>query len=94
MNGMAKEQTQPGKHSPLDSRTLWISYILLVILGGFGAHRIYHKRPLTGLVMFALTAASLAFSYHTAAFGISAVLIAWMVVDAFLIPRWMREENA
>ena len=91
---MAKKQTQSIKHSPLDTRTLWISYILLIVLGGFGAHRIYHKRPLTGLVMFALTAASLAFSHHPAAFGISAVLIAWMVIDAFLIPHWMRAANA
>ncbi len=94
MDDMAEELKKPDETAPLDSRTLWISYILLIVLGGFGAHRIFHKRPLSGLAMLSLTVVSLVFSDHAASFGISAVLIAWMVMDAFLIPHWMRAENA
>ncbi len=76
------------------SRTLWISYALLIVLGGLGAHRYYHGYVLSGLGMLGLTAASLALSHHPIAFAINAGLIAWMVFDAFMIPRWTREKNA
>ncbi|MCI0754381.1 TM2 domain-containing protein [Teichococcus vastitatis] len=71
-----------GKKSPL------IAYLLWFFFGLFGAHRFYAGRVGTGLALLALSLIGFA--------TIGTVLIVpliWVVVDAFLIPRWIRSHN-
>jgi TM2 domain-containing membrane protein YozV len=71
-----------GKKSPL------IAYLLWFFFGLFGAHRFYAGRMGTGLALLALSLIGFA--------TVGAVLLVsliWVVVDAFLIPGWIRRHN-
>jgi TM2 domain-containing membrane protein YozV len=70
---------QPAK--PKDSP---MGYILLFLLGIFGGHRFYLNRKGTAIAQLILTCTL---------YGLL-VSIPWNIVDAFLIPRMVREENA
>lgn len=64
------------------------AYILLLLLGLLGAHRFYLGRGRTGVAILALTLIG--------AMGVSPALlgsVVWLIVDAFLIPGWIREHN-
>jgi TM2 domain-containing membrane protein YozV len=68
------------------------SYILWLFLGLTGAHRFYNGKIGTGfiqLAMFLLWAASL-FMF----FPILFISVPWVLIDAFLIPSWIRDHNA
>lgn len=69
-------------------KSVRVAYGLLLVLGLLGAHRFYVGRKRTGVAILLLTLAGVV--------GFSpAVLaaVAWMLVDAFLIPSWIRQCN-
>lgn len=71
-----------------NKRSVGVAYLLWLFLGGLGAHRFYTGRVLSGLAMFLL----LVLALGTA--GASLIVLAlWCVLDAFLIPGWVRREN-
>jgi TM2 domain-containing membrane protein YozV len=80
------------------------AYLLWIFLGWAGAHRFYCRRPRSGAFM--LASALLWFfvgniAYATLLITLAPVLaiiylwaasiVVWMLVDLFLIPRWIRE---
>jgi TM2 domain-containing membrane protein YozV len=86
------QATQQGPLSK-DTRTLLlydanrksavIAYILWFFLGWFGAHNFYLGRKGVGIAQMLLTISVIGWF----------ITLVWVVVDAFLIPGWVRREN-
>ena len=55
----------------------------MVLFGSFGAHNFYLKRTGIAVVQLILTITVVG----------SAVTLIWIIVDAFLIPGWVRNQN-
>ncbi|MDU2552728.1 MAG: TM2 domain-containing protein [Staphylococcus epidermidis] len=63
-----------------------VSDVLGFFLGGFGAHRFYHGKGGSGVGLLVLTLLTVWFT-----FGIPTLI--WAIIDAFLIPNWVREDE-
>jgi TM2 domain-containing membrane protein YozV len=74
-------------------KSIRMAYFFWFLLGGFGAHRFYLGRPLSGAGMLALTiAAGLAATVpllSILSFVPAGVVFVWWLVDAFTIPRML-----
>lgn len=74
-------------------RSLNVAFFCWLLLGGLGAHRFYLRRPhaLTILILSAIGAG-------TALAGVGFLLIlavgVWLLVDLFLLDRWVAEYNS
>ncbi|MWC43674.1 NINE protein [Sphingomonas carotinifaciens] len=70
-----------------------VAYILLIFLGGFGAHRFYLGRIGSGAGMLALNV----LGWITLIAGVGLVLLGiawvWLFVDLFLVPGMARSYN-
>ena len=60
-----------------------IAYILWFFLGWFGAHNFYLGRKGVGIAQVLLTISVIGWF----------ITFVWVVVDAFLIPGWVRRQN-
>jgi TM2 domain-containing membrane protein YozV len=78
-----------------DARKKWvgIAYLVWLFLGGLGGHRAYVGKTASALAMLGLMVAG----WFIAVIGISFALIGivgvWVVIDAVLIPGWIRDYN-
>lgn len=74
-------------------KSVGVAYLLWFFLGSAGGHRFYTGRTGSAIAMLALTIAGIALSV----IGVGLVLLAavgiWVIVDAFLIPGWIRNTN-
>ena len=72
----------------IEKKSLLAAYVLWFFLGYIGAHRFYLGRPLSGLIMLALSAVTLVLSLVS--FGVLGflwfVVGLWWLIDALLIP--------
>jgi len=79
----------------IEKKSLLVAYLLWFFLGYVGAHRFYLGRPLSGFVMFALSAVTLVLTL--ASFGFLGFLWAlvglWWLIDALLIPGIVAGRN-
>lgn len=78
-----------------NKKSKFVAYLLWFFLGGFGVHRFYLRRPMSGLAMFALyVCGGLAFLANA---DVGTLLVGgvgiWLIVDAFLIPGIVRQFN-
>lgn len=95
---MTMQSTFPGAAAPLpglsaDTRALMffeankkqniVAYMLWCCLGYFGAHNFYLRRTGVAIAQLILTLTIV---------GI-AITFFWHIVDAFLIPGWVRQQN-
>ncbi|SDQ89259.1 TM2 domain-containing protein [Actinopolyspora saharensis] len=64
-------------------KSLVVSYILWLFLGMFGGHRFYAKRVGSAVAQLICTVTFIG----------SIVTVVWIIVDAFLIPGWIRDHN-
>ncbi len=75
------------------SRSALLAYILWFFLGMFGAHRMYAGRVPSGILQLLIHG----FGWLTTPILIGWLFIAvwalWWVIDAFLIPGWIRDYN-
>jgi TM2 domain-containing membrane protein YozV len=60
-----------------------VAYILWFFLGMFGAHNFYLGRKGVGIAQLLLTISLIG----------SLITLVWVLVDAFLIPGWVRRQN-
>lgn len=69
-----------------------VAYLLWFFLGGFGAHRFYFKKNGSAIAMILLLVSSVFLTFFL--IGIFGLIIGgiWVLVDAFLIPKWSQEE--
>ena len=81
-------------------KSIPVAYLLWVLLGTFGAHRLYLKRYATGTAL--LTAALSSFLLMSGVFGETPARIGyatvwipmvWALVDLFLIPGLKRKHD-
>lgn len=76
-----------------NKKSIAISYVLWIFLWCFGGHRFYNNRTGSAIAQLLLTIFGLILSsVGIGVFPIIAVAI-WAVVDAFLIPEWIRAYN-
>ena len=79
----------------IEKKSLLAAYVLWFFLGYVGAHRFYLGRPLSGLIMLALSAITLVLSLVS--FGVLGFLWAvvglWWLIDALLIPGMAAGSN-
>ena len=88
-NQSARQQMMYDAHR----KSAGVSYLLWLFLGGLGAHRFYLGQTgtaVTQLILFVL-------GWLTLVVGVGLLLLAivgiWLLVDAFLIPGIVREQN-
>lgn len=74
------------------SRSMAVAYLLWLLIGIAGGHRLYAGRKTSGFVMLglALTCFLLVMSLIGALLAIPlyAILLIWWLIDAFRIPSW------
>ena len=77
-----------------EAKSPFVAYRLAILLWGWGAHRLYLGRYMSGLVMLAMWG----IGWLTAPILIGwlplALVALWMVIDLFLIPGMIREDRA
>ena len=76
-----------------DAKSPVIAYLLLIFLGGFGAHRFYLGKTGTAVTMLVL----FLLGWLTLVLGVGLILLAavgiWAFVDLFLIPGIIRADQ-
>ncbi len=76
-----------------EAKSPLVAYLLAIVLWGFGAHRMYLGRWLSGLIMLLLWG----FGWLTAAILIGwvpiAVVCVWAFIDLFLIPGMIQQDK-
>lgn len=76
-----------------DAKSPVIAYLLLLFLGGFGAHRFYLGKTGTAVAMLLLWI----FGWLTFVLGIGLIALAavgiWAFVDLFLVPGLIRQDQ-
>lgn len=79
-------------------KSMPIAYLCWITLGMVGAHRFYLRRPVTGAAMLALMLLMLVLIATIIGAPLAAplfgILMLWVLVDAALIPGWVRRINA
>jgi TM2 domain-containing membrane protein YozV len=66
-----------------NKKSLGVAYVLWFFLGLLGAHNFYLKR--TGVAVAQLI-------LSITVYGLI-VTVVWVIIDAFLIPGWVRNQN-
>lgn len=74
-------------------KSVGVAYLLWFFLGYFGGHRFYTGRAASAGAMVILTLLGIAFSVIGVGFIMLLGVSAWAIVDAFLIPGWIRSIN-
>lgn len=76
-----------------NSKSAVVAYVLWWLLGVWGGHRFYSGRKGSAIAMLLTFICSVVLCLALVGFvGIAAVVI-WWIVDAFLIPGWIRDFN-
>ena len=66
-----------------NKKTVLVAYLLWFFLGAFGAHNFYLKRTGVAVAQIILTLTIVGML----------ITVVWVLVDAFLIPGWVRNQN-
>jgi TM2 domain-containing membrane protein YozV len=66
-----------------NKKSAFVAYLLWLFLGLLGAHNFYLKRTGVGVAQLVLTITIVGW----------VVTLIWIIVDAFLIPGWVRNQN-
>jgi TM2 domain-containing membrane protein YozV len=67
----------------VNKKEIWVAYALWFFLGYFGAHNFYLRRTGVAVAQLILTLTIIGLM----------ITFVWHLVDAFLIPGWVRREN-
>jgi TM2 domain-containing membrane protein YozV len=70
--------------TPAKNKSVALAYLFLVLFSGFGIHRFYLGRPVSGIIMLLLTLSGFALIFPLF------IVIPWLVIDLFLIPSMAR----
>ena len=75
-------------------KSIALAYVLLVLVGEFGAHRYYLGEKETATALLVITLASLVLMTVAIGFLTIWISVAWVIADLFLVPRMARSHNA
>ncbi|QYF98453.1 MULTISPECIES: TM2 domain-containing protein [Microbacterium] len=70
-----------------------IGYLLLILLGGFGAHRFYLGRAGSAVAMLLIWWSGWALTVIGVGIFMLLAVVIWWIVDLFLIPSMVNEYN-
>lgn len=76
-----------------NKKSIGLAYALWFFLGTMGGHRFYAGRTGTAVAMLAITVASFLLMFVFVGFVTIFITAVWALVDAFLIPGWIRDHN-
>ena len=74
-------------------KSVALAYVLLVLLGQFGAHRYYLGEKETATALLVITLASLLLMTVGIGFLTIWITFGWVIVDLFLVPRMARKHD-
>ena len=74
-------------------KSVALAYVLLLLLGQFGAHRYYLGEKETATALLVITVASLVMMAVGIGFLTIWISIGWVIVDLFLVPRMVRNHS-
>jgi hypothetical protein len=92
-----------------NKKSMITAYVLAVLFGGLGIHRLYLGRNRSGYLMFAICMVALfvrawvSSEYQNSdggilgeyiAYSMSLALWLWVIIDLFLIPKMLRKFNS
>ncbi|HEV2630064.1 MAG TPA: TM2 domain-containing protein [Pseudolabrys sp.] len=66
-----------------NKKSIVVAYLFWFFLGMFGAHRFYFGKTGSAIAQLILTITVIG----------SVVTFVWMIIDAFMIPDWLRSQN-
>ena len=91
-----------------NKKSVGLAYVLLVLLGGLGAHRFYLKRTGSAVVLLVLAGAAILWAFFSGFVAIGTenivgalasamllplVIALWLIVDLFRVPSMVRKHN-
>jgi TM2 domain-containing membrane protein YozV len=76
-----------------NKKSVLVAYFFWLLFGFFGGHRFYFGRWITALGILLLTLVSILSFVAVLFFVVIWIPALWLVIDAFLIPRWTRRYN-
>ena len=76
-----------------NKKSALIAYLLWFFLGWFGAHRFYTERTGSGIAQLILTIVGILLAFVAVGVLILIPVGIWVIIDAFLIPGWVRQKN-
>lgn len=76
-----------------NKKSVGVTYLLWFFLGGVGGHRFYAGKIGSAITLLLITLLGILLS--TVGIGVLFLCITaiWVIVDAFLIPGWIRKKN-
>jgi TM2 domain-containing membrane protein YozV len=80
-------------HYDANKKSVGVAYLLWFFLGGLGAHRFYLGETTTGVAILLITVISLVLMILLIGLFTIWIAVAWVIVDAFLIPNMVRKYN-
>lgn len=76
-----------------DSKSALVAYLLLFLLWGFGIHRMYLGRWISGIVMLLTWGIGWLLTPILIGWPILGLVSLWVIVDIFLIPGMIQSDN-
>ncbi|AYE99855.1 TM2 domain-containing protein [Paracoccus yeei] len=76
-----------------DAKSPLVAYLLAILLWGFGAHRMYLGRWVSGLIMLAMSGLGWLTAPILIGWPLLGLVWVWAVIDLFLIPGMIQEDK-
>lgn len=76
-----------------NKKSVGVTYLLWFFLGGVGGHRFYAGKTGSAILLLAITLLGVLLSAVGIGFFFLAITGIWVLIDAFLIPGWIRNKN-
>ena len=77
-----------------NKKSIAVAYLLWFFLGGFGGHRFYTGHTGSAIAQLLMLFGGGILTIVGVGFFVLLVLYLWVLVDAFLIPGWIRNQNS
>ncbi|MEO5579480.1 MAG: NINE protein [Gemmatimonadaceae bacterium] len=76
-----------------NKKSIAVAYLCWLLLGLCGLHRFYMGKWFTGMIMLGMTLLSFLLMFLLVGYLTIAFPAIWALVDALLIPGWVRSHN-
>ena len=77
-----------------NKKSLFVTYLLWFFLGGIGAHRFYAGKKAGGIAQLCMLVVGFILAFVYVGLIVLFALGIWVLIDAFLIPGWIRSQNS